>query len=131
MKDWKAMTFHAVHEMTKEFETGMVPVMSTWEAKNTRGIMQLSEILDIKKEDLPMFYVLHAKSGQSVAYPYPLDNPLDTTPELILLWARRTTLYLDIDSFDGILKKIDEKEDLSDEEKAQYKIEAENLKTQA
>ena len=115
MKDWKALTFNAIHEMTKEFETGMIPRMSTFEAHNVGGTPQLSEMLQVKKEDLPMFYTLHAKTDQSVAYPFPLDDPLDASPEMILLWSRREVLDMDIDSFEGIIKQIAEKEDLTDE----------------
>ena len=38
-KDWKAMTFNEICELTREFETGMIPVMSTFEAKNIGGIL--------------------------------------------------------------------------------------------
>ena len=38
-KDWKAMTFNEICEMTREFETGMIPIMSVFEAKNIGGIL--------------------------------------------------------------------------------------------
>ena len=123
MNDWKAMTFNAIVEMTREYETGMIPVMSTFEAKNIGGILQLSDLLQIKKEDLPNFYVIHARTGKSVSYPYSLEDPLDASPEMILLWGRRTVLYLELETFDGINKQIDEKEDITDDEKTEYKAE--------
>ena len=104
VNDWKAMTFNAIVEMTREYETGMIPVMSTFEAKNIGGILQLSDLLQLKKEDLPQFYVIHSRTGKSVGYPYPLKDPLDASPEMILLWGRRTVLYLEVESFDGIMK---------------------------
>lgn len=39
MNDWKALTFNAIVDYTRTFETGMVPIMSTYEAKNLGGIM--------------------------------------------------------------------------------------------
>jgi hypothetical protein len=131
MNDWKALTFNAIVDYTRTFETGMVPIMSTYEAKNLGGIMQLSELLKVNKDDLPMFYTIHSRTGQSVAYPYTLEDPLDVSPELILLWSRRTVLYLEIESFDSIIKQIDEKDDITDEEKAEYKVEVQKVAEQA
>lgn len=78
-----------------------------------------------------MFYTIHSRTGQSVAYPYTLEDPLDVSPELILLWSRRTVLYLEIESFDSIIKQIDEKDDITDEEKAEYKVEVQKVVEQA
>ena len=46
-KDWKAMTFNAIVELTKSFDTGMLPIMSTFEQSNIGGIVQLSELMEI------------------------------------------------------------------------------------
>ena len=116
-KDWKAMTFNAIVELTKQFETGMLPIMSTFEAKDIGGITQLSELMQIKKDILPQFFVIHTRTGKSVAYPYPLEHPLDASPEMILLWSRRTVLYIEIESFDDINRQIDEDQDMTSEEK--------------
>ena len=61
-------------------------------------------------------------------YPYALDHPLDASPELILLWSRRTILYLEIESFDDIFKQIDDNEEMSDQDKEQYKEEMAKVK---
>ena len=45
--DWKAMTFNAIVELTKSFDTGMLPIMSTFEQSNIGGIVQLSELMEI------------------------------------------------------------------------------------
>ena len=63
MHDWRALTFNAIVDYTRSFDTGMIPVMSTFEAKNLGGIMQLAELLNAEKEDLPMFYTIHTRTG--------------------------------------------------------------------
>ena len=131
MKDWRALTFNQIVEATKEFETGLVPIMSTFEAKNIGGIMQLSELMKVKKDDLPQFYVKSGRTGKSVPYPFPLDDPLDAKPEMILLWGRKTTLEIEIEAFDGIVKQIEDKEDITAEEKEEYKAEMLKVKVAA
>ena len=56
-------------------------------------------------------------------YPYALDHPLDASPEMILLWSRRTILYLEIESFDDIYKQLDDNKEMTDQDKEQYRKE--------
>ena len=42
-----------------------------------------------------------------IAYPDPLDDPEAVTPEVILLWARRTILYLEIEMFEKEIAAYD------------------------
>ena len=104
MKDWRALNFNKIVEISKEFETGLVPILSPFEAKNIGGIMQLSELMNIKKEDLPQFYVKSGRTGKSVPYPFPLDDPLDAKPEMLLLWGRKTSLEIELEYFDAIIE---------------------------
>ena len=60
--------------------------------------------MEIKKEELPNFFVIHPYSDQVVPYPEELSEPDDFSPELILLWARRTVLYLEIELFEQDIK---------------------------
>ena len=85
--------------------------------------MQLSELMKVKIEDLPQFYVKSGRTGKSVPYPYQLDDPLDAKPEMIMLWGRKATLEIELEAFDGIINQIEEKEDITQEEKEQYKEE--------
>ena len=39
MKDWRALNFNKIVEISKEFETGLVPILTPFEAKNIGGIM--------------------------------------------------------------------------------------------
>ena len=42
-------------------------------------------------------------------YPNAIDDIKSVSPELILLWARRTILYLETEHFEVEIKKIEEK----------------------
>ena len=65
-------------------------------------------MLGITKDELPNFFIIHPLSDQVVPYPETLDKPEDFSPEMILLWARRTVLYLEIEMFE---KEIDHYEE--------------------
>jgi hypothetical protein len=56
----------------------------------------LADLLDIDREELPWIYLIHGITGQLVPYPYALDDPKDVSPELMVLWARRTSLHLEL-----------------------------------
>ena len=63
-------------------------------------VPQLSSMIEVSKEDLPNFFVLHPLTEQVVPYGEPLNDVANFSPELILLWARRTVLYLEIEHFE-------------------------------
>lgn len=52
--------------------------------------------MNVKKEDLPWIYLAHGQTNQIVPYPHPLDNPDSLSPELLILWARRTSILLEL-----------------------------------
>jgi len=58
-----------------------------------------------------------------VAYPEPLDKPEDFSPEMILLWARRTVLYLEIELFERDIAAFEAKVAKGDEEIAEWETE--------
>ena len=60
--------------------------------------------MNIKKEDLPQFYVKSGRTGKSVPYPLPLDEPLDAKPEMLLLWGRKTSLEIELEYFEAIIQ---------------------------
>ncbi len=53
-------------------------------------------MLEAKKEDLPNFFVLNPMTMQVVPYPDSLASIDDASPNLIMLWARREVLNLEI-----------------------------------
>jgi len=63
-------------------------------------VPQLSEVIGSDGTGLPNFFVLHPLTGNVVAYPFELEDPNLLSPESVLLWARRTTLYLEVEHFE-------------------------------
>ena len=57
-------------------------------------------MLDAKKEDLPNFFVLNPMTMQVVPYSDSLASVDDASPDLIMLWARREVLTLEIEHFE-------------------------------
>jgi hypothetical protein len=65
--------------------------------------------MDVKKEEMPNFFVLHPMTDQLVPYPHSLEDHKNVSPELVLLWARRTVLYLETEQFEAEIKDLEEK----------------------
>ena len=82
-------------------------------------VPQLSGLLNVKKEELPNFFVLHPYSQQVVAYPDLQDDFKKHSPEQILLWGRRTILYMDVEIWENDIKHLEEidAETLTEEDK--------------
>ena len=55
--------------------------------------------MNIEKDELPNYFVLHPLTEQVVPFPNKLDDVKNFSPEQVLLWARRTVLYLEIEVF--------------------------------
>ena len=72
-------------------------------------------MLGVEKDKLPNFYVLHSYGSLSMPYPEALDKPENFSPEMILLWARRTVLYLEIELFEHDIKDYEEKSSKGEE----------------
>lgn len=60
-KDWRIMLMVRMIEIIQEHSTGFVPIVTPFkqEPENRMIVPQLSAILDIKKEELPNYFVLH------------------------------------------------------------------------
>jgi len=76
--------------------------------------------LEIKKEELPNYFILHPYTNQVVPYPETVDDVTKFSPELILLWARRTVLYLEVELWEKDIQhwetKQSEGEELTEEQ---------------
>ena len=108
--DWKVLLMSRVVELIQESQTGFVPIFSPFTDQNPRMLVpQLSKMMDVQAEELPQYFVLHPITDQVVPYPHPLDDPAKFTPELVLLWGRRTVLYLDIEHFEQELSTLEKK----------------------
>ncbi len=94
----------------------------------------MTNILDAKKEDLPNFYVLNPMTLQAVPYPDSLASVDDASPDLIMLWARREVLNLEIDHMQKDIERLKQKQaenpdtPLSDEDQAMLTGLGENIK---
>ena len=100
--DWRFMLMVKVIEMIQENDTSFVPILTPhkMEPEDKMLVPQLSDTLGIMIEETPNFWVLNPFTEQVVMNPEPLDDINNFSPELILLWARRTVLYLEIEAFE-------------------------------
>ena len=60
--------------------------------------------------------MIHPYSDQVVTYPDPLDDPEAVNSEVLLLWARRTVLYLEIELLEKEISDYDQKKSKGEEE---------------
>ena len=60
--------------------------------------------------------MLHPLTDAVVPYPHPLVDVNNFSPELILLWARRTVLYLEIELFEGEIADFERRKENGDQE---------------
>ena len=124
LEDWRVMLSIGMIELMQENDTSFVPLIVPFEQPEEHILLpQLSTLMDIKKEELPNFFAIHPFSDQVVPYPEELKDPEDFSPELILLWARRTILYLEIELFENEIAVYDEKVAKAEEEIPEWETE--------
>lgn len=93
--DWKVQLMISLAEATQERDMSFVPIVGLYD-QQYRYVPSIVEMMQISKDQLPMLYVMHPLTDQVVPYPEPLDDVANISPELVLLWARRTVLALDL-----------------------------------
>ena len=61
MEDWKVMLMVRMIEMMQENDTSFIPIVTPLiqEPADKMFVPQLSEMMEVKKEDLPNYFVLH------------------------------------------------------------------------
>lgn len=119
--------------MMQERETGFVPITSVFDEKYIQSVPQLSKMIEADKGELPNFYVLNPMTDSVVPYPGELDDVTKVSPELILLWARRTVLYLELEFMQKEqkeLQKLKDKEDsnMTDEQIARMQTLSDSIR---
>lgn len=84
----------AVH--IREHIEGVIAIITEFEDPYlTPDTASLAKKLNIEdKEELPGLFVIHGHEGHAVRYPYDLST-FELTPEMLLLWARRTILEIE------------------------------------
>ena len=107
-----------ITEMTQEQDTGFVPIVSLYENTNPY-VPGLAQMMQVDKESLPNFFVLHPMTDQLVKYPEPLEDIKKFSPEMMLTWARAVALSFELEKFAYDIKEAKLREDISDEQKEQ------------
>ena len=124
MKDWRVALMAKVIEWTQENDSMFIPVIQDWDADDEEGMLipSMANLLGATKEDLPHLYLYHPLSGKAVPYPDKLDDINNFSPELIMAWAEKTNLSVEVDHFAEEITHLDEhilEEGATDEEKAE------------
>ena len=68
----------------------------------------LASILSAKKEDVPHIYLLHALTGTIAVYPEKLEDMNNFSPELIIAWAQKEVVHLEMMNYEEQLASADE-----------------------
>ena len=89
-----------ITEWTQENESLFIPIIQNWDLDQEYGrTPPLAALLDAKKEDIPHIYMLHSYSGQSVMYPEKLEEVNNFSPELIMAWAQKSVLEIELEGY--------------------------------
>jgi hypothetical protein len=57
--------------------------------------------MNIDTDILPWVYTIDGQTNRVIDFPHPLDEPLDCSPDIFILWARETSLELEILTLEG------------------------------
>ena len=112
--DWIAQLMTGVAAFVRERQTQILPIVSGMKQDQPEaGVMDLEYLLDIQPEEVPWIYLVHGASQQIVPYPHPLNDPFDVSPELMVLWARRTAILIEVPELEHVIeeKKADPETD--------------------
>ena len=109
IKDWRLMLMFRMIKMMQEQHTGFIPLIAPFLQTTPGGMQvpQLSAVVVAKKEDLPNFYVIHPLTQQIIPFPEPIDDIAKFSPDLVLLWARKQVLELEVEHFEKEIVKIE------------------------
>ena len=115
--DWRVNLMIGTIDMMQNDSTNFIPILVPFEQPEEHILIpQLSTIIDITKEELPNFYMIHPLSDRVVALPDKLENPEDFSSEIIMLWAIRQAHSLDIELFEYNIQMYEEKVAKGEEE---------------
>ena len=57
----------------------------------------MANFLGATKEDLPHLYLFHSGTEKVIPYPSKLDDINNFSPELVMAWAEKTNLSIEVD----------------------------------
>lgn len=109
--DWRVMAMSDVIQTMQRTNTGFIPILGPFTQQPERGeeallVPQLSSMMGIQPDELPNFFLYHHLTGTTTAFPIALDDPRKISPDLILVWARRSQLELETEKFGEEVKKL-------------------------
>ena len=124
MKDWRVALMAKIIEWTQENDSMFIPVIQDWDVEEEEDMLipSMANLLGATKEDLPHLYLFHPISDKAVPYPEKLDDINNFSPELIMAWAEKTNLSLEVDHFAVEITALDDhilEEGATDEDKAE------------
>lgn len=109
--DWRVLLAVEYIHIMQEHETNFVPVIVSYDSDREEKMLvpSLTEMLGVELEELPAFFVIHSFSDKVVKYEDPLDDPLTISAQGILLWGRRTILYIEEELFQNDIDEYEKK----------------------
>ena len=125
-EDWIVSLIYAtMHEQLAIDYNSFVPLIVPFEQKDEKNIVPpLSQLLQIRKEQVPNIFVFHSYSEQMVWYPLPLNDVKKVSPRAILMWAMRSIIAIDLELWQektvAYEKKVEEDKEVSARETEQY-----------
>lgn len=122
--DWRVnIAVECVH-IIQEHETNFVPIITYQDTGDEKLLVpSLAEIIGVEKDDLPAFYVMHPFSDQVVQYEDPLNDPDTVSAQGLLLWGRRTILYLEAELFERDISAFEQKKEKGEETIEEWEME--------
>ena len=132
LEDWRITLMMKLIQVVQETQTSLVPLIVPYKQdKWTLKVPQLSEILAVEKEELPNYFLVEPLTGSVVPYPDPIEDVRRFTPENVLLWARRTALYLHVELWEAEIEVYNDAvaggHQLSEDEAARLKYNKDEL----
>ena len=87
-------------EYMQENDSLFVPIIQHFdeEDENLR-VPAITYLLDASEEDVPHIYLLHSMSESAVMYPEKLDDVNKFSPELIMAWADKAAVEIDLANY--------------------------------
>lgn len=122
-EDWCAKLMVAVSNFVRGKYAQFMPVVAQLHVPETQKqekfLEDLGTLLELNEDELPWVYLIHGPSGSVVPFSGDLSNPLATSPELMAMWARRTSILIELPEIKAVIDQY-QKEDPPNVEAVNY-----------
>ena len=99
-RDWRMALMARLTEYMQENDSLFVPIVQHFDEEDEDlRVPALTYLLDANEEDVPHIYLLHSMSESAVMYPEKLDDVNKFTPELIMAWAEKAAIEIDLANY--------------------------------